>query len=183
MFFCPLFSSALSVPNPPDFQYWFLLDRFKEKKNAFSNVYLFLLNFPHFPLMHGGIDTIHSANIYRLNNFRYIWRTYYPLCENVQTNSYLMIHAKRPLILVFLRCTFALQQVGTISANGEREVGELLARAMEKVGKEGVISVAVSTLSRFTTAFWHLMISIVRYKVVTWFWSIFTHFAGWEHIV
>jgi chaperonin GroEL (HSP60 family) len=25
-------------------------------------------------------------------------------------------------------------QVGTISANGEREIGELIARAMEKVG-------------------------------------------------
>ncbi|RWR73664.1 chaperonin CPN60-like protein 2, mitochondrial isoform X2 [Cinnamomum micranthum f. kanehirae] len=35
-----------------------------------------------------------------------------------------------------------ITQVGTISANGEHEVGELLARAMEKVGKEGVISVA-----------------------------------------
>lgn len=33
-------------------------------------------------------------------------------------------------------------QVGTISANGEREIGELIARAMEKVGKEGVITVA-----------------------------------------
>ncbi|CAI0392242.1 unnamed protein product [Linum tenue] len=32
--------------------------------------------------------------------------------------------------------------VGTISANGEREIGELIARAMEKVGKEGVITVA-----------------------------------------
>lgn len=32
-------------------------------------------------------------------------------------------------------------QVGTISANGEREIGELIARAMEKVGKEGVITV------------------------------------------
>ncbi|KAL5579490.1 hypothetical protein UlMin_011932 [Ulmus minor] len=35
-----------------------------------------------------------------------------------------------------------ITQVGTISANGEREIGELLARAMEKVGKEGVITVA-----------------------------------------
>jgi len=34
--------------------------------------------------------------------------------------------------------------VGTISANGEREIGEIIARAMEKVGKEGVITVAVS---------------------------------------
>ena len=34
-----------------------------------------------------------------------------------------------------------IAQVGTISANGDRDVGELLARAMEKVGKEGVITV------------------------------------------
>ena len=33
-------------------------------------------------------------------------------------------------------------QVGTISANGEREIGDLIARAMEKVGKEGVITVS-----------------------------------------
>ncbi len=32
-------------------------------------------------------------------------------------------------------------QVGTISANGDREVGDFLAKAMEKVGKEGVITV------------------------------------------
>ena len=32
-------------------------------------------------------------------------------------------------------------QVGTISANGEREIGEMIARAMQKVGKEGVITV------------------------------------------
>lgn len=32
-------------------------------------------------------------------------------------------------------------QVGTISANGEREIGEMLAKAVEKVGKEGVITV------------------------------------------
>merc|ERR1712070_1113711 len=32
-------------------------------------------------------------------------------------------------------------QVGTISANGEREIGDLLAEAMERVGKEGVITV------------------------------------------
>ena len=40
--------------------------------------------------------------------------------------------------------TEEIAQVGTISANGEREIGELIARAMEKVGKEGVITVAVS---------------------------------------
>ena len=32
--------------------------------------------------------------------------------------------------------------MGTISANGEKEIGELIARAMERVGKEGVITVA-----------------------------------------
>ena len=31
-----------------------------------------------------------------------------------------------------------------ISANGEREIGELIAKAMEKVGKEGVITISVS---------------------------------------
>ncbi|GAB4842537.1 hypothetical protein Ancab_012511 [Ancistrocladus abbreviatus] len=35
-----------------------------------------------------------------------------------------------------------IAQVATISANGEREIGELIARAMEKVGKEGVITVS-----------------------------------------
>ncbi|XVF21448.1 hypothetical protein REPUB_Repub12eG0091300 [Reevesia pubescens] len=35
-----------------------------------------------------------------------------------------------------------IAQVGTISANGEREIGELIAKAMEKVGKEGVITIA-----------------------------------------
>ncbi|CAH9122748.1 unnamed protein product [Cuscuta epithymum] len=35
-----------------------------------------------------------------------------------------------------------ISQVATISANGEREIGELIAQAMEKVGKDGVITVA-----------------------------------------
>src|SRR6478735_90836 len=34
-----------------------------------------------------------------------------------------------------------IAQVGTISANGEREIGDMLARAMERVGNEGVITV------------------------------------------
>jgi chaperonin GroEL len=34
-----------------------------------------------------------------------------------------------------------ISQVGTISANGEREIGDLLAEAMERVGKEGVITI------------------------------------------
>ncbi|XP_031276221.1 uncharacterized protein LOC116134691 [Pistacia vera] len=35
-----------------------------------------------------------------------------------------------------------LHQVATISANGEHEIAELIARVIEKVGKEGVITVA-----------------------------------------
>mmetsp|Transcript_18650 Transcript_18650/g.40888 ORF Transcript_18650/g.40888 Transcript_18650/m.40888 type:complete len:572 (-) Transcript_18650:657-2372(-) len=38
--------------------------------------------------------------------------------------------------------TAEIAQVGTISANGDASIGELIARAMEKVGKEGVITVA-----------------------------------------
>ncbi len=34
-----------------------------------------------------------------------------------------------------------IAQVGTISANGEKEIGEMLAKAVEKVGKEGVITI------------------------------------------
>ncbi|MDO1559198.1 chaperonin GroEL [Brevundimonas sp. 2R-24] len=34
-----------------------------------------------------------------------------------------------------------IAQVGTISANGDQEVGDMIARAMEKVGNEGVITV------------------------------------------
>jgi hypothetical protein len=33
-------------------------------------------------------------------------------------------------------------QVGTISANGDQEIGDSIARAMEKVGKDGVITVS-----------------------------------------
>ncbi|QQR68279.1 MAG: chaperonin GroEL [Alphaproteobacteria bacterium] len=34
-----------------------------------------------------------------------------------------------------------ISNVGTISANGDREIGKMLAKAMEKVGKEGVITI------------------------------------------
>jgi chaperonin GroEL len=34
-----------------------------------------------------------------------------------------------------------IAQVGTISANGEREIGDMIAKAMERVGNEGVITV------------------------------------------
>ncbi|HBA41811.1 MAG TPA: molecular chaperone GroEL, partial [Alphaproteobacteria bacterium] len=34
-----------------------------------------------------------------------------------------------------------IAQVGTISANGEAEIGRMIAEAMDKVGQEGVITV------------------------------------------
>ena len=34
-----------------------------------------------------------------------------------------------------------IAQVGTISANGEKEIGKIIAKAMDKVGNEGVITV------------------------------------------
>ncbi|MBL8645558.1 MAG: chaperonin GroEL [Rhodospirillaceae bacterium] len=34
-----------------------------------------------------------------------------------------------------------IAQVGTVSANGERDIGDIIAKAMDKVGKEGVITV------------------------------------------
>src|SRR3989304_4281552 len=34
-----------------------------------------------------------------------------------------------------------MAQVGTVASNGDREIGDMLARAMEKVGKDGVITV------------------------------------------
>src|SRR5688500_10688861 len=39
------------------------------------------------------------------------------------------------------RDTAEIAQVGTISANGDATIGNMLAEAMEKVGKEGVITV------------------------------------------
>jgi chaperonin GroEL len=39
------------------------------------------------------------------------------------------------------RTTAEIAQVGTISANGDETIGKILAEAMEKVGKEGVVTV------------------------------------------
>ena len=41
-----------------------------------------------------------------------------------------------------------IAQVGTISANGESEIGEMIAKAMEKVGNEGVITVEEAKSAR-----------------------------------
>ncbi|MEG7677033.1 TCP-1/cpn60 chaperonin family protein, partial [Listeria monocytogenes] len=35
----------------------------------------------------------------------------------------------------------AIAQVGTVAANGDAEIGQILADAMEQVGKDGVITV------------------------------------------
>src|SRR3982075_1006016 len=43
-----------------------------------------------------------------------------------------------------------IAQVGTISANGDKEIGAKLAEAMEKVGKEGVITVEESKTAETT---------------------------------
>jgi chaperonin GroEL len=43
-----------------------------------------------------------------------------------------------------------IAQVGTISANGDKEIGDKLAQAMEKVGKEGVITVEESKTAETT---------------------------------
>ena len=40
-----------------------------------------------------------------------------------------------------IKTTAEVAQVGTISANGESEIGEMIAEAMERVGNEGVITV------------------------------------------
>ena len=40
-----------------------------------------------------------------------------------------------------VKTTEEIAQVGTISANGEKEIGEMIAKAMQKVGNEGVITV------------------------------------------
>src|SRR5262249_36211538 len=40
-----------------------------------------------------------------------------------------------------IRTNDEIAQVGTISANGERDIGNMIAEAMEKVGNEGVITV------------------------------------------
>ena len=46
---------------------------------------------------------------------------------------------KRSRVWYALRGSQAIAQVGTISANSDGSVGEIIAEAMDKVGKEGVI--------------------------------------------
>ena len=43
-----------------------------------------------------------------------------------------------------------IAQVGTISANNDSTIGDIIAEAMEKVGKEGVITVEEAKASKTT---------------------------------
>ena len=43
-----------------------------------------------------------------------------------------------------------IAQVGTISANGDSTIGNIIAEAMQKVGKDGVITVEESKTCRHT---------------------------------
>ena len=52
--------------------------------------------------------------------------------------EFLASHAKT------ITTTSEIAQVATISANGDAKVGNLIAQAMEKVGKEGVITVGLT---------------------------------------
>jgi chaperonin GroEL len=42
---------------------------------------------------------------------------------------------------VKIKTTEEMSQVGTVASNGDQEIGDMLAKAMEKVGKDGVITV------------------------------------------
>ena len=42
---------------------------------------------------------------------------------------------------VKIKTSEEMSQVGTVASNGDREIGDMLAKAMEKVGKDGVITV------------------------------------------
>ncbi|MDP7465804.1 MAG: chaperonin GroEL, partial [Candidatus Marinimicrobia bacterium] len=52
-------------------------------------------------------------------------------------------HVKEKLIASAkkVKASDEIAQIGTISANGEKEIGEMISKAMQKVGNEGVITV------------------------------------------
>ncbi|XP_020977037.1 uncharacterized protein LOC110271140 [Arachis ipaensis] len=57
-------------------------------------------------------------------------------------------------------------EVGTISANGKREIGELIAKAMKKVDKERVITISLRNLVWATSK--HDVYLISNYLVMHW---------------
>ena len=61
-----------------------------------------------------------------------------------------------------------------ISANGEREIGELIAKAMEKVGKEGVITISVSFYLIILLISVYCLFYLWRkvwFQIPSWSWS------------
>ena len=51
------------------------------------------------------------------------------------------IHATHATARHGRRASEEIAQVGTVAANGEKEIGQMIAKAMQKVGNEGVITV------------------------------------------
>src|SRR3989304_3300657 len=51
------------------------------------------------------------------------------------------ITAELKKMSIKIKSTEEMAQVGTVASNGESEIGDLVAKAMEKVGKDGVITV------------------------------------------
>src|SRR5205809_7489603 len=51
------------------------------------------------------------------------------------------ITAELKKMSIKIKSTEEMSQVGTVASNGDREIGDMLAKAMEKVGKDGVITV------------------------------------------
>ncbi|HEX4415397.1 MAG TPA: TCP-1/cpn60 chaperonin family protein, partial [Lacipirellulaceae bacterium] len=51
------------------------------------------------------------------------------------------ITAELKKMAVKIKSTQEMAQVGTVASNGDTEIGKMLAEAMEKVGKDGVITV------------------------------------------
>src|SRR3990170_1372383 len=51
------------------------------------------------------------------------------------------IAAELKKMSIKIKSTEEMAQVGTVASNGDREIGDMLAKAMEKVGKDGVITV------------------------------------------
>ena len=51
------------------------------------------------------------------------------------------ITAELKKMSIKVKSTEEMAQVGTVASNGDREIGEMLSQAMEKVGKDGVITV------------------------------------------
>src|SRR5690606_21536262 len=51
------------------------------------------------------------------------------------------ITAELKKMSIKIKSTQEMAQVGTVASNGDAEIGKMLAEAMEKVGKDGVITV------------------------------------------